>query len=267
MTTSSSWTLFEIDGVPATPVAGRPGLTGRALVDNSDPGGSTLLAVQYEPGAGDDARRHAVGQVILVIDGELTINGHRCGPGAGCYAPPGLSYSILAGPDGATAVEFRPAPIVYTTGVDDEASAPVKPPTSPDPAYAWDIMQSAGPMTSCYELSYFDIETMPEARVSDEMTIQALVNHREPEGQSMLMVHHGPNNYTATHSHDVDQIVVVLHGSISQGNRTFTSGTGFFTPRGKKYNLRAGVDGTVRVEWRPSPLQFSTDWAEPLAGV
>jgi hypothetical protein len=172
---------------------------------------------------------------------------------------------VRAGDVGATAVEFRPAPIVYATGAPDTATASVKPPTAPDPAHAWSTMQSAGPMTSCHEFSFFDIYAMPEATVSEEMTIQALVNHAEPEGQSMLMVRHASANYTRTHSHDVDQIVVVLEGAIRQGNRTFTPGTGFFTPKGKKYNLRAGAEGTVRVEWRPSPLQFATNWAEPAA--
>jgi hypothetical protein len=238
-------------------------LTGQRLVDNTDPGGSTLLAIRYEPGAGDTARCHAVGQVILVLDGELRINGRPCGAGAGCFAPGGRTYSVIAGPDGAVAVEFRPAPIVYGSDDADDAEMPVKPPTPADPAYSWDIMQTAGPITSLKDFSYFDIRAMPEKEVSSEMSIQALVNHAEDEGQSMLMVRHWPGNVTPTHSHDVDQIVLVLEGAIAQGNRTFIPGTGFFTPSGKRYMLRASDQGTVRVEWRPSPLRFATDWAEP----
>jgi len=260
VTTSARWTLFDIGQAPPAPIDGHPGLTGHVLVGNTDPGGSSSVAIRYEPGAGDDARRHAVGQVVLVLEGELTIDGRPCGPGAGCFAPAGRTYAMKAGPDGALAVEFRPAPIVYGLRVDDDAVMPVKPPTPPEPAYSWEIMQSAGPITSVSDFSYFDIHRMPEHEVAPTLSIQALVNHAEDDGQSMLMVHHHPGDVTPAHSHDVDQIVVVLEGSISQGNRAFGPGSGFFTPRGKQYSLRAGDEGTVRVEWRPSPLRFATDW-------
>jgi hypothetical protein len=77
------------------------------------------------------------------------------------------------------------------------------------------------------------------------------------------MVHHAPGNFTPMHSHDVDQIVLVLEGTMHSGNRSFGPGSGFFTPKGKRYQLRAGDEGALRVEWRPSPLRMSTDWAEP----
>ncbi|HKE74460.1 MAG TPA: cupin domain-containing protein [Acidimicrobiales bacterium] len=265
MATSASWTLFDMAEAPPAPIVGHAGLDGRALVDNTDPGGSSLLALRYEPGAGDAHRRHGVGQVTLVVEGELRIDGRPCGPGAGCYAPAGRTYAVEAGPEGAVAVEFRPAPIVYGTGAEDVAEMPVKPPTDADPAYAWDVMQSSGPVTSVHDFSYFDIHTMPEREVSAEMWIQALVNHAEDEGHSMLMVRHAAGNVTPTHSHDVDQIVLVLDGSIKQGSRVFTPGTGFFTPKGRRYMLTAGDEGTVRVEWRPSSLRFATDWAAPRA--
>jgi quercetin dioxygenase-like cupin family protein len=261
MTTSASWTLFDIAATPSRPIAGHPGLTAQALVDNTDPGGSTLLGIRYEPGAGDDDRSHAVGQVVLVLEGELRVDGTSCGPGAGCFAPAGRTYSVEAGPNGAMAVEFRPGPIVYGTSADDQASMPVKAPTPPNPAFHWDVMEGAGPVTSVKDFSFFDINTMPERQVSPDMTIQALVNHAEDEGHSMLMVRHLPGQFTPAHSHDVDQIVLVLDGSISQGNRAFTRGMGFFTPKGKRYSLRASDEGTVRVEWRPAPARFATDWA------
>jgi len=253
--------------VAATAVPGHAGLFGQSVVDNTDEGGASLLAVRYEPGAGDDARCHAVGQVVLVMDGELTIDGQPCRAGAGGFMPADHTYAVRAGSQGATAVEFRPAPIVYGSGLDDTATMHVKPPTEPraDFLVQWETMGSAGPVTSVHDFSYFDITTMPELEVSPEMWIQALVNHVEDEGHSMLMVRHAAGNVTPTHSHDVDQIVLVLDGSIKQGNRAFTPRTGFFTPKGRRYMLTAGDEGTVRVEWRPSSLRFATDWAAPRA--
>ncbi|MBV9659667.1 MAG: hypothetical protein JO337_00765 [Acidimicrobiales bacterium] len=249
--------------VAREPVPDHPGISRQLLVDNIDPGGSTLLGVRYEAGSADRTREHSVGQVILVIEGELNIDGKVCGPGAGCYAPSETPYSIEAVTE-ATAVEFRPAPIVYGTGLPDSAKAKAWSPTPPaaSGAVGWDLMQGAGPVTSVKDFSYFDIYSMPESQIAPDMSIQALVNHAEDDGQSMLMVRHWPGEVTPAHSHDVEQIVVVLEGSISQGNRTFVPGTGFFTPEHKKYGLQAGPDGVVRVEWRPSPLRFATDWVE-----
>jgi hypothetical protein len=259
--TSASWTLFDSSDVALESVPDHPGISRQLLVDNADPGGSTLLGVHYEPGSADLARMHAVGQVVLVLAGELNINGKACGPGAGCFAPARTRYSIEAVTE-AEAVEFRPAPIVYGTGMQDTATSKAWTPTQPSAAGAqgWELMQSAGPITSVKEFSYFDIYTMPELQVAPDMSIQALVNHAEDDGQSMLMVRHWPGEVTAAHSHDVEQIVVVPEGSISQGNRAFVPGTGFFTPARRRYDLHTGPEGVVRVEWRPSPLRFATDW-------
>lgn len=265
MSTSRSWTLFDAPCGAGDPIPGRPGMFGQALVDNTDEGGCSLLHLRYEPGAGDDERCHSVGQVVLVLDGELAIEGRRCGPGAGCFAPAGHTYAIRAGANGATAVEFRPAPITYLAGLPDtNVVAASKPPTPDKVEYAWDIMQSAGPVTSVKELSYFDVHSMPKKDVVPTMSIQALVNHAEDEGQSMLAVHHAPGYVQVAHSHDVEQLVVVLEGTLVQGNRRFGPGAGFFTPRHKGYTFQASDEARmVRVEWRPSPLRFATDYVAP----
>src|SRR5215213_2450300 len=100
MTTSRSWTLFDMSDVPAAPLLGHPGLMAQPLVPNRDPAGSTLLGLRYEPGAGDNRRWHAVGQVVLVLDGELRVDGRPCGRGAGWFAPGGRTYAVEAGRDG-----------------------------------------------------------------------------------------------------------------------------------------------------------------------
>jgi hypothetical protein len=145
----------------------------------------------------------------------------------------------------------------------------VKPRTTPRERYewTWELMQSAGPQTAVNDFSYFDIRKMPERQLG-AVAIQALVNHVEDAGQSMLMNRHAPGAVQRVHSHDVDQILVVLDGTLWQGNRSFPPGAGFFTPKGKRYGFRADRDSEVlRVEWRPSPLRFATDYGDDESAV
>jgi quercetin dioxygenase-like cupin family protein len=129
-----------------------------------------------------------------------------------------------------------------------------------------DVMQGAGPQTSVAKTSFFDMHEMPEralgADASTSMTIQALVNHAEDDGVSLLSVRHPAGDFTRPHSHNVPQIVFVVEGEVKQGSRVFGPGSGFFTPAGVRYSLKTGDAGCWRVEWRPSPLRFSTDWVD-----
>jgi quercetin dioxygenase-like cupin family protein len=134
-----------------------------------------------------------------------------------------------------------------------------------------EVMQSAGPQTSKDRTSFFDMREMPEkvlgASPDTSLSIQALVNHAEDDGWSMLSVRHPPNDFTRPHSHNVPQIVYIVEGEISQGARTFRAGEGFYTPAGVRYSLKAGPEGCWRIEWRPSPLRFSTDWVREPGGA
>ena len=65
------------------------------------------------------------------------------------------------------------------------------------------------------------------------------------------------------HRHGRDQIVLVVEGSLWQGNRELTSGSGFFTPAGTTYSFSAGPNGAkfhefffgdVK-EWAPELLE------------
>jgi quercetin dioxygenase-like cupin family protein len=137
--------------------------------------------------------------------------------------------------------------------------------TAPEPRNH-EVMQSAGPQTSMDKTTFYDMHEMPELVLGPDpatsLSIQALINHAEDGGWSMLSVRHPPNDFTQPHSHNVPQIVYVLEGEVSQGSRTFKAGSGFYTPPHARYSLKAGPQGCWRVEWRPSPLRFSTDWVQ-----
>jgi quercetin dioxygenase-like cupin family protein len=91
--------------------------------------------------------------------------------------------------------------------------------------------------------------------------------------ETRLLVDQGPMHLTEVnmpagsdvprHRHGRDQIVLVVEGSLWQGNRELTAGSGFFTPAGSTYSFRAGPEGAkfhefffgdVK-EWAPELLE------------
>jgi quercetin dioxygenase-like cupin family protein len=90
-----------------------------------------------------------------------------------------------------------------------------------------------------------------------------LLNHTGEDAKSVLQVAYDPNTYIPQHYHDVDQIVVVLKGSIFQGRREFKAGAGYFTPAGLRYSVKAGPEGASLIEIRRCALgDFDTIWVE-----
>ena len=75
------------------------------------------------------------------------------------------------------------------------------------------------------------------------------------------MVRHWPGEVTAAHSHDVEQIVVVLEGSMCQGNRAFGPGTGFFTPGAQEVRPSHGARGSRASRVTPVATRLAPDWA------
>jgi quercetin dioxygenase-like cupin family protein len=77
--------------------------------------------------------------------------------------------------------------------------------------------------------------------------------------QARLLVDEGPMHLTEVkmspgvqvprHRHGLDQIVLVAQGSLWQGNRELGPGSGFFTPAGATYGLRAGPEGVTLHEF------------------
>jgi quercetin dioxygenase-like cupin family protein len=71
-----------------------------------------------------------------------------------------------------------------------------------------------------------------------------------------------PGTMISHHRHGLDQIVLVVSGSLWQGNRQIKAGGGFFTPAGTPYAFRVGETGATfheffygRVEdWSPEVL-------------
>jgi hypothetical protein len=125
--------------------------------------------------------------------------------------------------------------------------------------------RSTGPTSESTKWSYFkadesDATEIPGPDGRSGMYLQALVNHTDADGYSLISVRYPPNTKVPRHSHDVPQVVMVLEGELRQGNRRLTAGCGYYSPADAAYVVSAGPEGAHVIEFRHSPMTFSTDW-------
>jgi len=128
--------------------------------------------------------------------------------------------------------------------------------------------RSTGPTSDSTRWSFFSAEQANATPIigRDGPTgsyLQALVNHTDADGYSLISVRYPPNTTVPRHSHDVAQIVVVLEGELRQGRRTFPVGSGYYSPAGAPYVVSSGDSGAHVLEFRHNPLTFTTDWFGP----
>jgi len=68
------------------------------------PGGESFTRVQfieYSPEHGDPVHRHDEGEVFIITEGELWLDGIRWGPGSVVCIPREVDYAVRSGPEGA----------------------------------------------------------------------------------------------------------------------------------------------------------------------
>jgi len=133
------------------------------------------------------------------------------------------------------------------------------------------MMRSAGPPTDPEKMSFFDLHDMPWTGVvtgreqpediGNPMTsLKALVNPAGESGCSLQAVKYRPNSVVPRHRHDVAQVVMILEGEARLGSRVIKPGAGYYTPAGFAYSVHAGPEGVTLVEFRPTPLNFSSEY-------
>ena len=82
-------------------VEGEPDVRWQTLLPHG-PGVPNVQFVEYEPGHHEKAHRHEEGEVFYVLDGELTIGGHRLRAGDGAFIPANTEYGpVIGGSEGA----------------------------------------------------------------------------------------------------------------------------------------------------------------------
>ncbi len=77
------------------------GIRYKALTSGRD-GVPGVGYIEYPPGYCDSVHSHNVGELILIVAGELSADGTPKGPGGVIYVPPNTDYAFKAGPEGAT---------------------------------------------------------------------------------------------------------------------------------------------------------------------
>ena len=86
-----------------------------------DAGNFNLLGVKMAANFTIPRHHHNMDQLVLVHEGEVWQGNMRLVPGDAYFTRAGHSYSITAGPDGATVFEIRSQPLTELTLVWDEA--------------------------------------------------------------------------------------------------------------------------------------------------
>jgi hypothetical protein len=81
--------------------------------------------------------------------------------------------------------------------------------------------------------------------------VQTLYADSDHDGVSLGVYSFPPNFSLPRHWHDCDQIVFVLEGSMSTGNRKLRPGEGYYTRAGATYSFTAGPRGVRFMEFRP----------------
>jgi quercetin dioxygenase-like cupin family protein len=126
-----------------------------------------------------------------------------------------------------------------------------------------EYLQGSGPLGSKDKGVFFSVEGPESPRGPAEtarLWARALVNPAQKDGCSLVSVRYAPNAVVGLHSHDTAQIILVWEGEVSQGNRVLRAGDGYYTPVGARYTITAGPEGVTTLEFRPSSLDFSSDF-------
>lgn len=107
--------------------------------------------------------------------------------------------------------------------------------------------------------------TMPDT-ISDEeyrsflagrLTTRILFD-QGPQGFSLSESEVAPGTHVLRHKHNVPQLILILEGSMKQGNRELGPGTGYFTPADIPYGFVAGSEGCRYVEFRIGAIEDVT---------
>jgi len=93
-------------------------------------------------------------------------------------------------------------------------------------------LKNSGPRTTSSKMSFFSLEDIGEtvftvSRANPDHVLTrfaALLNHADEGGYSLGHARYSPNTVIPRHRHDCDQVVLVLEGSIKQGNRCWVQG-------------------------------------------
>lgn len=91
----------------------------------------------------------------------------------------------------------------------------------------------------------------------DRLSVKVLLNQSTDRGYSLVEVTARPHTLVPRHKHSVDQVVVCIEGSMTQGNKVLEPGSGYYTPADHTYAYVAGPNGVRYLEFRNCPLDVA----------
>jgi hypothetical protein len=84
-----------------------------------------------------------------------------------------------------------------------------------------------------------------------------------PDGFSLIESDVAPGTHVLRHKHNLPQLILIVEGSMRQGNRILGPGAGYFTPADTAYAFVAGPEGCRYVEFRQGAVEdITTDIVE-----
>lgn len=146
--------------------------------------------------------------------------------------------------------------------------------TDAEPTGGAQVFEKIAGAASGKRLQFFDSNSMPDIAIEsaeqyceypenipDKVdlhafhagTCQVQTLHADIENDGIsLGVYSFPPNFTLPrHWHDCDQVVFVLEGAVSVGNRQLRPGEGYYTRARATYSFTAGPRGVRFMEFRP----------------
>lgn len=88
-----------------------------------------------------------------------------------------------------------------------------------------------------------------KAKPGEPQVAYKILMDREPGQPNLQRVRFEPSHFEPPHSHDEDEIILLVQGALTLGDQRILQGDSLFVPKNTRYSLRAGGDGAefVRV--------------------
>lgn len=115
------------------------------------------------------------------------------------------------------------------------------------------------------QLSDEERDKLGEGERSTEYRIREAGGEDSPQ---LVEIRYLPDTEIQLHSHDEDEIMYILAGSMRLGERTIGAGTSLYIAGGTFYGFRAGAEGLHILNFRPrNDISFNLPREKAISGM